>query len=104
MLPTAGNFGGVSGLPTDEINEALAGLPGWAYDGEALTKRFQFADFAAAIDFMATARPGIDELNHHPEWTNVYNRIDVRLSSHDVGGVTERDFKLARLLDEIAVA
>ena len=50
---------------------------------------------------MAAARPLIDELNHHPEWTNVYNRIDVRLNSHDVGGVTDRDFKLAGLLDEL---
>jgi len=58
-------------------------------------------DFTAAIDFMAAARPLIDELNHHPEWTNVYNRIDVRLNSHDVGGVTHRDFKLAGLLDEL---
>ena len=89
-------------LSTDEIEQALEGLGGWAYDGEALTKTFKFADFAAAIDFMATARPGIDELNHHPEWTNVYNRVDVRLNSHDVGGVTDRDFRLARLLDDLA--
>ena len=102
MPHDAGNFGGVSGLSTDEIAQALTEFTGWAYDGEALTKRFQFADFAEAIDFMAAARPGIDELNHHPEWTNVYNRVDVRLSSHDVGGITDRDFRLARLLDELA--
>ena len=98
----AGNFGGVSGLSTDEITQALEGFTGWAYDGEALTKTFTFADFAAAIGFMAAARPGIDELDHHPEWTNVYNRVDVRLNSHDVGGVTDRDLHLARLLDELA--
>jgi 4a-hydroxytetrahydrobiopterin dehydratase len=93
------NMGGMS---TDEIGEALQGLTGWAYDGDALIKTFAFSDFAAAIDFMATARPSIDELNHHPEWTNVYNRIDVRLNSHDVGGITDRDFRLASLLDELA--
>jgi 4a-hydroxytetrahydrobiopterin dehydratase len=98
-----GSVGGVS-LSTDEIAQALAEFHGWAYDGEALIKTFEFDDFAAAIGFMASARPGIDELNHHPEWTNVYNRVDVRLNSHDVGGVTERDFRLASLLDEIAAA
>lgn len=93
------NMGGMS---SDEISRALEGFTGWAYDGEALTKTFTFADFATAIGFMATARPGIDELNHHPEWTNVYNRVDVRLNSHDVGGVTDRDFRLAELLDDLA--
>ena len=88
-------------MSTDEITRALDGLANWAYDGDALVKKFTFDDFAAAIDFMAAARPQIDELNHHPEWTNVYNRVDVRLNSHDVGGVTERDFTLARLLDEV---
>jgi 4a-hydroxytetrahydrobiopterin dehydratase len=89
-------------MSTDEIAQTLEGFTGWAYDGDALIKTFTFADFAAAIDFMATARPRIDELNHHPEWTNVYNRVDVRLNSHDVGGVTDRDFALAQLLDELA--
>ena len=89
-------------MSSDEINQALSGMPGWAYDGAALTKTFTFDDFAGAIGFMAAARPGIDELNHHPEWTNVYNRVDIRLNSHDVGGVTDRDFRLAGLLDELA--
>ena len=93
------NMGGMS---ADEIAQALEAFTDWAYDGDALTKTFTFDDFATAIDFMAAARPPIDELNHHPEWTNVYNRVDVRLNSHDVGGVTDRDLQLARLLDEIA--
>lgn len=83
-----------------EIESRLHELDGWTYDGSALLKRFAFDDFAAAIDFMASARPAIDELDHHPEWTNVYNRVDVRLNSHDAGGVTERDFKLAALLEQ----
>ena len=94
----------MGGMSTDEIAQALEGFSGWAYDGDALIKTFTFDDFASAIDFMATARPRIDELNHHPEWTNVYNRVDVRLNSHDVGGVTDRDLRLARLLDELALA
>jgi len=92
----------VSRLSADEIAQALTEFPGWEYDGDALTKTFKFSDFAAAIDFMASARPRIDELNHHPEWTNVYNRVAVRLNSHDVGGVTDRDLGLAKLLDELA--
>jgi len=92
----------MGGMSTDEIAEALDRFTGWAYDGDALIKTFTFDDFAAAIDFMAAARPRIDELNHHPQWTNVYNRVEVRLSSHDVGGVTDRDLRLARLLDELA--
>jgi len=86
-------------LTPAEIEAELHELDGWTYDGSALVKRFVFPDFAAAIDFMAYVRPAIDELNHHPEWSNVYNRIDVRLNSHDVGGVTERDLKLARVLN-----
>lgn len=84
---------------SDEIQSALAGLPGWTSEGDAITKTYEFADFAAAMGFMARAAPGIDELDHHPEWTNVYNRVDVRLSSHDAGGVTDRDVRLAILLD-----
>jgi 4a-hydroxytetrahydrobiopterin dehydratase len=83
----------------DEIDSALAGLTGWSNAGDAITKTYEFADFGAAMAFMARAAPGIDELDHHPEWTNVYNRVDVRLSSHDVGGVTDRDIRLAALLD-----
>jgi 4a-hydroxytetrahydrobiopterin dehydratase len=94
----------MGGMSTDEIAQALEGFTGWAYDGDALIKTFTFDDFAGAIDFMAAARPSIDELNHHPEWTNVYNRVDVRLSSHDVGGVTDRDLGLARLLDGLAAS
>jgi 4a-hydroxytetrahydrobiopterin dehydratase len=100
--PNCGYCRNMGGMSTDEIAQALEGFTGWAYDGDALIKTFTFDGFAAAIEFMATAAPSIDELNHHPEWTNVYNRVDVRLNSHDVGGVTDRDFKLASLLDELA--
>jgi 4a-hydroxytetrahydrobiopterin dehydratase len=84
-----------------QIEEALAGLPGWSREGEAIVKTFEFDDFSAAISFMTRAAGPIDEMDHHPEWTNVYNRVDVRLSSHDAGGVTDRDVQLARVLDRI---
>jgi 4a-hydroxytetrahydrobiopterin dehydratase len=102
----ATTVGAMAGMSTDEITRALEGLAGWSYDavpdGGALVKTFTFDGFAGAIDFMAAARPRIDELNHHPEWTNVYNRVEVRLNSHDVGGVTDRDLRLARLLDDLS--
>ena len=85
-----------------QIEESLADLPGWSQEGEAIVKSFTFADFAAAIDFMQRAAAAIDEMDHHPEWTNVYNRVDVKLNSHDVGGVTGRDVQLARVLDRFA--
>ncbi|MET0820955.1 MAG: 4a-hydroxytetrahydrobiopterin dehydratase [Aeromicrobium sp.] len=87
-----------------QIEEALDGLPGWSQEGEALVKSFEFADFTAAIDFLGRAAGPIDEMDHHPEWTNVYNRVDIRLSSHDVGGVTDRDVQLARVLERLAAA
>lgn len=87
---------------TQEIQERLEGLDGWTTDGTAIEKRFEFGGFTAAMAFMAAAAPKIDALDHHPEWANVYNRVDVRLTSHDGGGVTERDLELARILDQIA--
>lgn len=80
----------------------MATLDGWDVSDEALTKTYEFDDFRAAIDFMSRAAERIDELDHHPEWTNVYNRVDVRLQSHDVGRVTERDERLAEVLDACA--
>lgn len=87
-------------LSEQDIQEKLDGLPGWHSEGSAITKRFEFDSFTAAMSFMAKAAPAIDTLDHHPEWTNVYNRVDVRLTSHDAGGVTQRDIHLAELLDE----
>lgn len=91
-------------LTEQEIREQLEGLDGWTTDGTAIEKRFGFDDFNAAMAFMVTAAPKIDALNHHPEWTNVYNRVDVRLTSHDAGGVTERDLELAGILDGLMAA
>ncbi len=88
----------------EEIQEKLAGHEGWSSDGSQITKTFEFEDFNAAMKFMVSAAPGIDALNHHPEWTNVYNRVEVHLSSHDVGGVTDRDFELATVLDGLIEA
>jgi 4a-hydroxytetrahydrobiopterin dehydratase len=87
-----------------QIEDALTGLPGWSQEGEAIVKSFEFADFNAAIAFINRASGSINELDHHPEWTNVYNRVDIRLLSHDAGGVTNRDVQLARILERLAAA
>ncbi|AXT85669.1 4a-hydroxytetrahydrobiopterin dehydratase [Aeromicrobium sp. A1-2] len=87
-----------------KIEESLESLPGWSQEGEAIVKTFQFADFRTALNFINRAAGPIEEMDHHPEWTNVYNRVDIRLSSHDVGGVTGRDIQLATVLERVADA
>ena len=94
----------MSTFTDDEIAAALEDLHGWSADGDAITKTYEFADFRTALDFMNRAAGPIEEADHHPEWTNVYNRVDVRLSSHDVGGVTDRDTRLATVLERVAAA
>ncbi len=92
----------MTSFTADQIDAAVDALPGWSADGDAIAKSFEFDDFAAAIAFINRAVGPIDEMNHHPEWSNVYNRVDVRLTSHDAGGVTDRDVQLARVLDRLA--
>lgn len=84
-------------LTPSEIAAALAGLPGWEHEGEALVRTFQFTDFRAALAFMVRAGFEAEAMNHHPEWTNVYHRVAVRLTTHDAGHrVTAKDVELAR--------
>ena len=89
---------------TLETATALAQLTGWTagLDRAAITKTFRFADFNQAFAFMTRVALMAERMNHHPEWFNVYDRVEVTLSSHDVGGVTERDLALARFMDECA--
>lgn len=83
---------------------ALAGLEGWQplADREAIRKQFRFADFNGAFGWMARVALMAEKLDHHPEWSNVYNRVEVVLSTHDAGGLTELDIELARFMDRIA--
>jgi 4a-hydroxytetrahydrobiopterin dehydratase len=68
-------------------------VPGWDLDGDALVRTFTFGNFARAFRFMAAAAIVADKMDHHPEWSNVYNRVTVRLSTHDVGGLSELGFR-----------
>ncbi len=86
---------------------ALAQLPAWrAGEGErdTLVRTFVFADFNSAFGFMSRVALMAEKLDHHPEWFNVYSRVEVTLTTHDAGGVTELDLRLARFMDETAAA
>lgn len=77
---------------------------GWvkSEDGKAIEKTFKFGNFTQAFGFMTQAAIQSEKLNHHPEWFNVYNRVEVRLTTHDTGGLTALDVKLAGIMDKIA--
>jgi len=85
-------------------NDALAGLDGWAElpDRDAIAKSYKFADFNAAFAFMTRVALKAEKMDHHPEWFNVYSKVDVVLSTHDAGGLTMRDIELAKFCDAVA--
>lgn len=89
-------------LADERISSGLTKLPGWSIVNGKLHKEFKFRDFSYAFGFMATAAPAIEKRDHHPEWSNVYNRVTVDLTTHDAGGITQLDMDLAALLEEIA--
>lgn len=89
-------------LTAKEITNALIALPGWKVQKGKLHRKYKFPDFAHAMGFLMTAAPGIERLNHHPEWSNVYDRVTVDLTTHDAGGITQMDCSLAALLEGIA--
>jgi len=83
---------------------ALAALPGWRVEDGKLRKQFRFPDFAAAIAFMVRVAFEAERLDHHPNWSNVYDRVEVTLWTHDVGGLTDRDVALATAMQAHATA
>jgi 4a-hydroxytetrahydrobiopterin dehydratase len=89
-------------MTNEELQAALAGLPGWSTRGGKLHRDYKFADFVHAFGFMATAAIAIEAMNHHPEWSNVWNRVTVDLTTHDAGGITPMDVQLARKLESLA--
>ncbi len=91
-------------LSAEARRSALNGLSGWseAAGGDAIERSFGFKDFNEAFGFMARAALVAEKNDHHPEWRNVYNTVEVVLSTHDAGGVTARDIELAQAMDAIA--
>lgn len=88
----------------EEISEQLSGVSGWqkSHGRDAIEKTFTFDDFNAAFGFMSRAALKAEAMNHHPEWFNVWNRVDVTLSTHDADGLTKLDFELAAAMDDYA--
>jgi 4a-hydroxytetrahydrobiopterin dehydratase len=93
----------IEALSEAERAEALDGLPDWDYDEgrDAISRSIVFTDFAEAFGFMAQVAVIAERMNHHPEWTNVWNRVEVLLTTHDAGGLSSRDIELAEAIDAI---
>jgi len=89
----------VARLKPDEITAAMADVPGWTLNGDGIDRSYKFKDFTQAFGFMARVALLAEKADHHPEWSNVYNRVEIRLTTHDAGGLSTCDFALARAID-----
>ena len=91
-------------LTASKRRSSLEEVPKWnEIDGrDAITRTFNFTNFSAAFAFMTRVALRAEQMNHHPEWFNVYNRVEVTLATHDAGGITEKDIDLALFMDELA--
>jgi 4a-hydroxytetrahydrobiopterin dehydratase len=94
---------GIAPLNEPEREAALAQLPDWTLraDGLAIERRFKFADFSQAFAFMTRVALLAEQADHHPEWSNVYNRVDIALTTHDAGGLSQRDVALAQAIGRL---
>ncbi len=88
-------------LSESAIKEHLQVLPGWAYQGQAIQTSLKFSDFKEAFSKMTQIAFECEALNHHPDWSNVYNQLHIRLNTHDSNGVTEKDIALAKRINKI---
>lgn len=93
----------VARLSDGERGEALAKLPAWTHEAgrDSISRQFKFADFSQAFSFMTRVAMLAETQDHHPEWSNVYNRVDILLTTHDAGGLSARDVKLAEAIDAL---
>lgn len=88
-------------LTEDQINVRLEEMEGWEYIDGALHTNFEFENFKEAFTSMTRIAFEAERLNHHPEWTNVYDKLEIFLSTHDADGVTDKDFELAGIIDDL---
>jgi Pterin-4a-carbinolamine dehydratase len=87
-------------LSGNELDEIVRNMKGWELKDEKLQKSFKFANFVEAFGFMTRIALEAERMNHHPEWSNVYNNVTIKLSTHDAGGITDYDIKLAEIIDD----
>ncbi len=91
----------VAKLNSEAIDDELAKLPDWGLDQGKLYRHFVFGSFIEAFGFMTQVALLAETMNHHPEWSNVYDRVEIYLTTHDAGGISERDFELARRIETL---
>ena len=89
-------------LSDSDIDRELVSLPKWRRSGSSLMRSLTFNNFVDAFSFMTRVALLAEKANHHPDWSNVYNRVDIVLSTHDAGGLTQKDFDLATAIDNTA--
>ncbi|MDW0189128.1 MAG: 4a-hydroxytetrahydrobiopterin dehydratase [Nitrososphaeraceae archaeon] len=87
-------------LAGNELDEIVRNMKGWELKDEKLQKSFKFTNFVEAFGFMTRIALEAERMNHHPEWSNVYNNVTIKLSTHDAGGITDYDIKLAEIIDD----
>lgn len=85
----------------ETAKEKLQSIENWHFENNGIEKQFVFKNFIEALGFMVKVGVIAEKMNHHPEWSNVYNKVSIRLTTHDAKGVTEKDFELARKMDEV---
>jgi 4a-hydroxytetrahydrobiopterin dehydratase len=88
-------------LDSGQIRDALADLPEWSHQNGRLVRELEFPDFIRAFGFMSSVALIAQSMDHHPDWTNVYNRLHIELHTHDAGGITVRDLELARRIEAL---
>ena len=88
-------------LSENELDETVRAMNGWELEDGKLKKSFRFSNFVEAFGFMTRIALEAEKMNHHPDWSNVYNTVTIKLSTHDAGGITDYDIKLAKIIDNI---
>ena len=88
-------------LSSEEVKQSLESIKGWDLDGNHIRQKFKFNDFVDAFGFMTKVAVVAEKMNHHPEWSNVYNNVEIGLTTHDHGGLTQLDIELAKKIDKL---
>jgi 4a-hydroxytetrahydrobiopterin dehydratase len=91
-------------LSAESLDAAMALLPHWSHDAaqDRITRQFKFGDFSQAFAFMTRVALAVEKADHHPDWSNVYNKVTISLSTHDAGGISQKDIHLAKKIDALA--